>query len=96
MYLLAFPLHLNIYVMGLRPLKMLKFFQCGDRLYTSRSDVYRRQILTYKDGPRIERVKVTSQQYRDVETMLVECLASVTDDGPAFNQHCSNVSCLLG
>ena len=24
---------------------------------TSKSDVYRRQILTYKDGPRTERVK---------------------------------------
>ena len=32
------------------------FFQCGDRLYASESDVYRRQILTYKDGPRAERV----------------------------------------
>ena len=29
----------------------LKKIQCGDRLYTSESDVYRRQILTYKDGP---------------------------------------------
>ena len=32
------------------------FFQCGDRLYASESDVYRRQILTSKDGPRAERV----------------------------------------
>ena len=30
----------------------------GDRLYTSESDVYGRQILTYKDGPRAERVKI--------------------------------------
>ena len=29
-------------------------FQRGDRLYTSESDVCRRQILTYKDGPRAE------------------------------------------
>ena len=28
------------------------------RLYTSESDVFIRQILTYKDGPRAERVKV--------------------------------------
>ena len=28
-----------------------------DRLYTSESDVYRRHIMTYKDGPRAERVK---------------------------------------
>ena len=42
--------------MGLRPLEIVLFFQCGDRLYTSESAVYRRQILTYKDGPRAERV----------------------------------------
>ena len=33
-------------------------FQCADRLYTSESDVYRRQILTYKDDPRTERMKI--------------------------------------
>ena len=32
-------------------------FILPDRLYTSESDVYRRQILTYKDAPRAERVK---------------------------------------
>ena len=31
-------------------------FQCWDRLYTS--DVCGRQILTYKDGPRTERIKI--------------------------------------
>ena len=31
-------------------------FQCGDRLYTSELDVCRRQILTFKVGPRTERV----------------------------------------
>ena len=30
----------------------------GDRLYTSESDVCRRQILTYKDDPRTERMKI--------------------------------------
>ena len=43
--------------MGLRPLEIVQFFQRGKRLYTSESDVYRRQILTYNDGPRAERVK---------------------------------------
>ena len=33
-------------------------FQCGDRLYTSESDVNRRQILTYKDGPRTEGMRL--------------------------------------
>ena len=44
--------------MGLRLLDMFKFFQCGDRFHTLESDVYRRQTLTYKGGPRAERVKV--------------------------------------
>ena len=30
-------------------------FQHGDRLYTLESDVCRRQILTYKAGPRTEK-----------------------------------------
>ena len=32
--------------------------QSGDRFYTSESDVCRRQILTYKDGPRTEGIKI--------------------------------------
>ena len=28
------------------------------RLYTSESDIYRHKFLTYKDGPRAERVEV--------------------------------------
>ena len=32
--------------------------QRGDRLYTSESDVCRRQILTYKIGPQAVRVKI--------------------------------------
>ena len=43
--------------MGLRPLEIFQFFQCGDRFYTSESAAYRRQILTYKDGPRAQRAK---------------------------------------
>ena len=43
--------------MGLRPLQIFYFFQCEDRLQTSESDVCRRQMLTYKDGPSTERVK---------------------------------------
>ena len=41
-----------------------------DRLYTSKSDVYRRQILTYKDVPRAERVghhlDSDTQKYRQL------------------------------
>ena len=51
-------IHLNTYVMGLRPLAVFSFFQSGDRLYMSESDVYRRQILTYRDDPRSERLKI--------------------------------------
>ena len=38
--------------MGLWPLKIFLLLQCGDRLYTSDSDVCRRQILTTKVDPR--------------------------------------------
>ena len=37
-------------------INVFEYLQCGDRLYTSESDVCRRQILTYKDGPRAGRV----------------------------------------
>ena len=32
---LSTALYLNTYVMGLRSLKIVQLFQCGDRLYTS-------------------------------------------------------------
>ena len=35
-----------------------QFFQRGDRLYTSESDVCRRQILAYKVDPRTKRIKI--------------------------------------
>ena len=35
----------------------IQIISVRDRLYTSESDVHRRQILTYKDGPRAERLK---------------------------------------
>ena len=44
-------MYLNTYVMGIRLL------QVGDWLYSSESDVYRRQILTTKVDPRTVRVK---------------------------------------
>ena len=37
-----------------------------------------------------------SQQTRHIETILVDCWASAADSGPTLNQHCFNVSCLLG
>ena len=43
-----FPTHLNTYARGLRPLWIFLILKCGQRLYTSESDVYRRQILTSK------------------------------------------------
>ena len=37
-----------------------------------------------------------TQQTRDIQPMLVQCWASVKDDGSALCQHWLNVSCLLG
>ena len=36
---------------------------CYNRLYTSESDVCRRQILTYKDSPRAERINPLLGEY---------------------------------
>ena len=47
---LLFLIYLNTYVMGLRPLEIFSLLQGGDRLWSSESDVYRRQILTTKVG----------------------------------------------
>ena len=43
--------------MGPQPLEIFLFFQHGDCLYTAESDVYRHQILTYKDILRAEKIK---------------------------------------
>ena len=43
--------------MGVRVLEIVLTLQCGDRLYTSESDVYRRQILTTEVDPRVVRAK---------------------------------------
>ena len=53
------------------------FFQSGDRLFASESDVFRRhrrrQIVTYKDGPRAERVKPTKYR-RPIFTIAVKLI----------------------
>ena len=41
----------------LRLLRIFLLLQCGDRLYSSESDVYRRQFLTTKVDPRAVRVE---------------------------------------
>ena len=46
-------IHLNTYVMVIRNILI---FSVRDRLYTSESDIYRRQILMSEVGPRSERV----------------------------------------
>ena len=39
---------------GFTPIINILLFQCGDRLWTSESNVYRRQILTSKVDPHTE------------------------------------------
>ena len=48
--------YLNTYVVGLRPLYIILILSVrGPSLYVR---IYRRQIMTYKDGPHAERIKV--------------------------------------
>ena len=44
------------YLMGLRRLEIFLLLKCRDRLHSSESAVYRRQILTSKVDPRSVRV----------------------------------------
>ena len=41
-------------------------------------------------------LSATTQQTRNIEPVLVQCWASVADDGPTVNQHSLNVPSLLG
>ena len=59
--------------------------QCGDRLESSESDVYRRQILTTKVDPRTVRVKryetrmLSENFWRDREKINKNNLGKVTE-----------------
>ena len=66
-----FPLHLNTYGMGLWRYTFSNSFSVRDRLYTSESDVYRRQIMTCKVDPRAERVKQEKRRKYNIMQFLV-------------------------
>ena len=53
--------------MGLWPLEIFSLLQCGDRLYSSESEVYRRQILKTKVSPRAVKVKYQGLQMFDLQ-----------------------------
>ena len=52
-------------------LEIFQFFQCGDRLYTPESDVSIRQILTYGDGPRTEKVNVCMMSTQGLKLNII-------------------------
>ena len=56
----VFLIHLNTYVMGLRPIYIFVLLQMLE------SDVYRRQILTTKVYPRTVMVKIFSRNCSDL------------------------------
>ena len=78
--------------MGQQPLKIFAFFQRGDDFYTSESDVYRRQILTYKDGPRTERVNILGTKQdefnRNKRADLFDKLMCWGGGGVPYSLHC--------
>ena len=47
---------LNTQIEARRKSLLIELFQREDRFYTSESDVCKRQILTYRDDPRTERI----------------------------------------
>ena len=59
--------------MGPRPLEIVLFFQCGDRLQTSEYDVFRRLIWTSKVNPRTEKFKIIQEgQYKKYRVQIVQ------------------------
>ena len=73
--------------MGLRPLGIFLLLQREDRLYTSESDVFRRQIPTYKDGPRA--VKVTHAQYMRKVDIYISFVVNSGCKSPFQTMHSS-------
>ena len=69
---------------------MFEFFQCGDRLYTSESDVYSRQILTYDDGLRTDRVNY--YYCKDVVAILAQAIGISDYVNLLFFIICMNIS----
>ena len=61
--------------MGIRSLEIVLLFQCGLRLKSSESDVYRRQILTTKVDLRAARVNPLRARDADGRTNIISiCL----------------------
>ena len=92
---LLFSLHLNTYDTGLRTLEMCKFFQCGDRLYTSERERNAASLLlliSLSD----ERAFIypAGVQTRDVDPMSGFCWSTVYDAEPTSAQYWVTVSCL--
>ena len=54
-------------------MEIFGFFQRWDRLYTSQVVVYRRQIVMYKDGSRIVRVKSSLIVERQPQNLASVC-----------------------
>ena len=63
--------------MDLRRLEIVLLLQCGDRLKSSESDVYRRQILTTKVDPSAVRVNRVSQLLHYYHDYGVCCQVSI-------------------
>ena len=102
---LIFPRHLKTWMPMSTTIRNILILQCGDSLYASEYDVHRRHILTYKDGPRTERVTSTPDSRiwkhpskhktfwrTNAGLMLVERRIKRAN----INQHSFNVLCLLG
>ena len=59
---------------------MFKFFQRGDRFYTSESDVYRHRILTYKEKADVHRHRILTYKGGPLAERVkkpVHCVLSV-------------------
>ena len=70
---------------------------CRCRSYMAhQSNVVYHRSTVYDAGPTLSQQWVASQKTGEIDTMLVQCWASVVDGGPALSQHRVNISIFSG
>ena len=67
-----------------------------NRLLSETENTAAEGLLGLSDAGGYETNPHTNLQTRNIQPMLVQCWASVEDDGPTLYQHWLNVLCLLG
>ena len=77
--------------MGLRPVEIFEFLQCGDRLWSSESDVYIRQILTTEVESRAARVNAQPSSATLEQHQPLCCRDRICDPSARNESHVGSI-----